>query len=64
MECTLPLPSNIEAYDADTRQNIIKYLNQLSKMQQKAYTIAFNHLGSSFNVVKSNGYIDWRASNP
>lgn len=57
---TAMLPPNMGAYDTDTQTNIIKYLTQLSSMQQKAYSIARNHLGSSFNVVKSNGYIDWK----
>ena len=47
----------MRTYDADPR--VIEYLNQLSPMQQKAYNIAKQHLGTSFNVVKSNGFIDW-----
>ena len=49
------------AYDTD--QSVIEYINQLSPMQQKAYNIAKQHLGTSFNVVKSNGFIDWLKKN-
>jgi hypothetical protein len=47
-------------YDADTEQSILQYLAQLSSIQVKAIKIASAHLGTSFNVIKSNGYIDWK----
>ena len=47
-------------YDEDTEQSILQYLSQLSGIQVKAIKIASKHLGSSFNVIKSNGYIDWK----
>ena len=55
----LPLPNNFENYDIDTQSSIIEYITHLSDLEKKAYKIAHNHLGSSFNVVKSNGYNDW-----
>ena len=55
----LPLPNNFENYDIDTQSSIIEYISHLSNIEKKAYKIAYNHLGSSFNVVKSNGYNDW-----
>jgi hypothetical protein len=55
----LPLPNNFENYDIDTQSAIIEYITHLSDIEKKAYKIAYNHLGSSFNVVKSNGYNDW-----
>ena len=55
----LPLPNNFENYDIDTQSAIIEYITHLSNIEKKAYKIAYNHLGSSFNVVKSNGYNDW-----
>ena len=55
----LPLPINFENYEADTQAAIIEYISHLSNIEKKAYKIAYNHLGSSFNVVKSNGYNDW-----
>ena len=41
------------------KQLIAEYLEHLCPMQKKAYEIAKAHLGSSFNLVKSNGYIEW-----
>ena len=55
----IPLPINFENYDDDTQAAIIEYISHLSTIEKKAYKIAYNHLGSSFNVVKSNGYNDW-----
>lgn len=56
---TNDLPSRFENYDVETQQSIIRYLSGLNEIQTKAYLIAKDHLGSSFNVVKSNGYINW-----
>jgi hypothetical protein len=36
-----------------------QYLNQLSQHELNAYLIAKNHLGTSFNLKKSNGYELW-----
>jgi hypothetical protein len=55
----LPLPNNFENYDTETQSCIIEYITHLSDLEKKAYKIAYNHLGSSFNVLKSNGYNDW-----
>ena len=55
----LKLPDNFEKYDVNIRTNIVEYLSQLDVIDKKAYQIAQDHLGSSFNVVKSNGYCDW-----
>ena len=56
---TVDLPSRFESYDVETQRSIIRYLSGLNEIQTKAYLIAKDHLGSSFNVVKSNGYINW-----
>lgn len=45
--------------DEETKENILQYLSQLDTFQQKAYIIAKEHLGSSFHLLKSNGYLDW-----
>jgi hypothetical protein len=56
---TLPLPNNFDMLSPDVKELVIEYINQLTEIEQKAYKIAKDHLGSSFNVVKSNGYNDW-----
>lgn len=55
----LDLPENMATYDENTQKLIIEYLTQLTDIEMKAYKIAKLHLGSSFNLVKSNGFCDW-----
>ena len=38
----------------------IKAYLELSTVEKKAYNIAKEHLGSSFHVLRSNGFIDWK----
>ena len=59
-ELGLELPKQFKNYDEHTQTLIIKYLKHLDPIERKAYTIGKAHLGSSFNVVKSNGFIDWK----
>ena len=53
------LPPQFSTYPKETQENIQQYISQFTPIQKKAYLIAKEHLGSSFNVVKSNGYMDW-----
>jgi hypothetical protein len=62
-ELKLELPNKFEKYDILIQENIIKYLKHLHPIEKQAYTIGIHHLGSSFNVVKSNGYIEWTKNN-
>ena len=59
VETELKLPDNFDIYDSKLQESIIEYLSQLNPIEKKAYKIAKEHLGSSFNLVKSNGYCDW-----
>lgn len=36
-----------------------EYLSTLSEKDYKAYKIAESHLGTSFDLIKSNGYLKW-----
>ena len=60
----LPIPSIVDSYDDIKQKEIYEYLTQLvnHEEQKKAYVIAYEHLGSSFNIYKSNGFKDWKAS--
>ncbi len=60
---SLVLPTNFENYDTDLQTLLIAYLSQLGSIEKKAYMIAKDHLGSSFNIVKSNGFCDWKKEN-
>jgi len=36
------------------------YLDTLSKKEYASYLIAKSHLGTSFQLEKSNGYLQWK----
>ncbi len=45
-------------------QSIIdKYLASLSAKQMQAYLIAKSHLGMSFSIEKSTGFLEWYTTN-
>ena len=62
-ELGLELPNQFKNYDENTQTLVINYLKHLDPIERKAYTIGKAHLGSSFNVIKSNGFIDWKKNN-
>ena len=41
-----------------------QYIESLSKKEKKAYDIAFHHLGSSFTLEKSVGFLEWKKTLP
>ena len=41
------------------KDSINKYIQQLSEQEKIILKIAQEHLGSSFNIKKSIGYINW-----
>ena len=38
------------------------YLESLSEKEMKAYSIAKSHLGTSFQLKKSVGFLKWKAT--
>ena len=40
-------------------QQIQQYLLSLNEKEENAYRIANEHLGSSFSLEKSNGFLQW-----
>lgn len=61
-EDELIIPELIKTYDQEKQREILMYLKQLDKLEKKAYQIAFEHLGTSFNIYKSNGFKEWKNS--
>ena len=55
----LGIPENICNYSIETQNLIYNYLLQLNELEKKAYMIAFNHLGTSFHITRSTGYMEW-----
>lgn len=43
-------------------ENIEEYMASLTPLQKKALDIAKDHLGSSFNIYKSVGFLQWKQS--
>ena len=59
----LPVSDLILNLPHKQQEEIFKYLKQLDEHNRKSYLIAFEHLGTSFNVYKSNGYKEWKNKN-
>ena len=59
-ELGLELPNNFQNYTQEMQELIINYLKHLGTIERQAYTIGKRHLGTSFNVVKSNGFLYWK----
>lgn len=38
---------------------IKQYIDSMSEKEKKAYEIAKDHLGSLFNIEKTNGFLKW-----
>jgi competence protein ComGC len=55
----LPIHDSVHKQPIEIQKNIYEYLASMDSMQKTAYIIAMDHLGSSFNILKSNGYIEW-----
>ena len=45
--------------ESPEKTNLTTYINQLSPLEKKAMLIAYDHLKSSFDLLKSNGYVEW-----
>ena len=50
-------------HDMKTRKQIEEYLYSLNEKEQLALEIAKDHLKSSFDIVRSNGYMEWQKKN-
>ena len=48
----------------ENEENLLQqYLNTLDEKEILAYNIAKEHLGMSFQLEKSIGYLDWKKQN-
>ncbi len=55
----LPISPKISLLSEEDQTQIFNYLENLSETEKICYKIAYQHLGSSFDIVRSNGYSDW-----
>lgn len=60
MQRDLPIPEIMNTYPEELKKEINEYLNQLNETEKKIYMIAFEHLGSSFHIIRTNGFQEWR----
>jgi hypothetical protein len=49
----------IQNSSSEWRETINSYFKSMSDMQKKTFLIAKNHLGTSFNIFKSNGFVNF-----
>jgi hypothetical protein len=49
-----------EQLDILSEDEIKEFLDSLSKKERKSYEIAKSHLGMSFDLKKSNGFLEWK----
>ena len=59
---SVPVSENVFKYTQEQQDLIYQYLSQLDDHHKQAYLIAKSHLGTSFNIMKSNGYKEWLSS--
>ena len=58
----LPISDEILHSDEETKKKVFQYLSQLTEVEKKTYIIAYSHLGTSFDILRSNGYSRWVAT--
>lgn len=56
----LKISELIKKYPIDQQKEIFEYLNQMDEHNRKACNIAYNHLGTSFSISRSNGFKQWK----
>ena len=56
----ISLPDTIYKYSIEKQREVFIYLSEMDEHDKKAYEIAFQHLGSSFNIFRSNGFKEWQ----
>jgi hypothetical protein len=45
--------------EKEEEQKMEEYISQLTEVEKIAFEIAKEHLGSSFNIRRSNGFKEW-----
>jgi len=58
----LPIPNVVGSYTLEKQREIFEYLSEMHEKEKIGYKIAFNHLGTSFDICRSNGFINWKKS--
>jgi hypothetical protein len=56
----LPVPDIVKTYSNEKKRETFDYLNDMTDIEKVGYRIAFNHLESSFDIYRSNGFKHWK----
>jgi hypothetical protein len=59
----MKVPELIKTYPIEKQREIFNYLSEMDELNKKAYEIAFDHLGTSFNIFRSTGFKEWKHKN-
>jgi hypothetical protein len=62
MDKVTEISSSSSSLITTQNQAIINYLEQLTPLQKIAYEIAKDHLKTSFDITRSNGFNEWLSS--
>ena len=54
------LMNQVSKYNEDIQQTILSYIKTLGVVEKKAFVIAKKHLGTSFHILRSTGYQEWK----
>jgi len=58
----IPIPEIVKTYTLEKKREIFDYLSEMDELNKVGYKIAFNHLESSFDICRSNGFKEWQHS--
>jgi|UniRef100_A0A6C0CUT7 hypothetical protein len=52
----------VSHYKDEDQKSIVCYLKKFGPREKKAFIIAKQHLGTSFHILRSTGYNEWKKS--
>jgi len=59
---TAPInPPIINEEQTSIQDEVSRYITSLTEQEQKTLDIAKSHLGTSFNIKRSIGFLEWKA---
>jgi len=50
----------VSHYKEEDQKSIVEYLKKFGPREKKAFVIAKQHLGTSFHILRSTGYNEWK----
>lgn len=60
-ENDFPFPDQLQKYTSEIQEEIKHFYASLDDRHQKAFVIAGNHLGTSFDIIRSIGFIAYQS---